>query len=170
MLIILDYQTTTNIKYPKELSGSWTNFVFFDNHSKLDGICCIYFNDRFPSGTICTSNTLFNDYPDIYATWNKPDSDRHIVSDRMSVSKHLRKNSLGKISLQFGATVLKEMFNKTLTHNYGSMSGNKLWKSAFGNLELEDLSLDLHPDLQEPYFDQPALPYLFFGKRVVGHD
>lgn len=167
MLTTLNYQDTTNIKYPKELAGSWTSFIFFDSHPKLDGICCIYFNDKFPSGTICIGNVILNDYPDIYATWNKPDSNLNIVSDRMSVSKHLRKKGLGKISLQFGAEVLREVFDKNLTHNYGSMPGNKLWKSAFGNSDLEDLSIDLHPDLQEEHFDQPAMPYIFFGKRVV---
>jgi hypothetical protein len=168
MLTTLNYKNKTNIDYPGELVGSWTSFVFFDNHPKLDGICCIYFNERFPSGTICVSNKILNDYPDIYATWNKPDKDGNIISDRMSVSRHLRNLGLGKTSLQFGAKVLKDVFDKTLIHKHGSASGNKLWKSAFGDLKIEDLDPELNPDLQEWSFDQPAFPYIFLGKRVVG--
>jgi len=156
--------------YPKELEGSWMYFVFFNNHVKLDGICCVYFNNKFSSGTICVGDSILNDYPDIYATWNKPDANGVIVSDRMSVSLHLRKKGLGSASLQVGAKILKENFNKTLTHNHGSLAGNNLWKSAFGSSNTEDLSAENNLDLQDIYFDQPAHPHVFFGKRVVGNE
>jgi hypothetical protein len=89
MFNIFNIEDFKDFEYPKKLKGSWMYFVFFKDHTRLDGICCVYFNDKFKSGTILQGTKILNDYPDIYATWNKVEEDGTMFSDRMYVEPSL---------------------------------------------------------------------------------
>ena len=167
MISVLDTSEFKELAYPEELKGSWFYYVFFKNHKTLDGICCVYFNDKYPSGSICVGDYILNDYPDVYATWKKVDVLGNILTDRMSVSPILRKLGIGKTSLYYGSKVLKHLFKKTLTHEYGSEIGNKMYSSAFKTDNVKNTAVEETIDLREQFFDQPAYPYVFFGRRVA---
>lgn len=167
MIRVLDTSKVKELSYPEELKGSWFYYVFFKNHKTLDGICCVYFNDKYPSGSVCTGDYLLNDYPDVYATWKKEDTFKNILTHRMSVSPILRKMGIGKTSLYYGAKILKHLFNKNLVHEYGSEIGNKMYSSAFNTNDVKNTPVEENIDLREQFFEQPAYPYIFFGKRVV---
>lgn len=166
MIKVLNPSSFKELKYPEELEGSWFYYVFFKNHKTLDGMACVYFNDKYPSGSVCVGEYILNDYPDIYATWKKEDDFKNIMTDRMLVSPVLRKKGIGKSSLHYGSKVLKQIFNKNLVHEYGSEIGNKMYSSAFKIDNVYNTPVEQTIDLREEFFDQPAYPYVFFGKRV----
>lgn len=166
MIKVLDTSSFKELTYPKELEGSWFYYVFFENHKTLDGIACVYFNDKYPTGSVCIGDHILNDYPDVYATWKKEDDIGNILTDRMSVSPIFRMKGIGKTSLYYGSKVLKHLFHKTLVHEYGSEIGNKMYSSAFKTNHVKNTSVEQAIDLREDFFDQPAYPYVFFGKRV----
>jgi GNAT superfamily N-acetyltransferase len=166
MITVLDSLKLKDLEYPKELKGSWFYYVFFTDHPTLNGIVCVYFNDKYPSGSVCIGDYILNDYPDIYGTWKNDDGAGNIVSHRMSVSPLLRNKGIGKAALLYGAQVLKHMFNKNFTHEYGSEIGNKLYSSAFGAENAGNPEVGHSLDLREDFFDQPAYPHIFFGRRV----
>jgi hypothetical protein len=165
MIEVVDTSKLAGYRYPEKLFGSWMHFVFFEDHHALDGICSVYFNDKYPSGSICTSSKMLNDYPDIYATWQKPGLDNTIVADRMLVIPRLRQSGIGKAAISQGALILNKIFGKRLIHKRGSEIGNLLWKSAFGETDVENSEPDLNIDLQDDFFIQPAYPFVYFGKR-----
>lgn len=167
MIEVLNTSNFKELVYPDELKGSWMYYVFFKNHPTLDGICCVYFNDRYASGSVCLGNYILNDYPDVYATWKKEDSVGNIFTDRMLVSPTLRKKGIGKISLLYGSKILKTLFSKNLVHEYGNEIGNKMYSSAFKTDNVANTSAEQAIDLREQFFDQPAYPHIFFGKRVI---
>lgn len=166
MISILDTSGFKELEYPEELKGSWFYYVFFKDHGSLGGIVCVYFNDKYPSGSVCVGGYMLNDYPDIYGTWKKDDEFGNILSDRLSVSPILRKKGIGKVALFYGAQALKYLFNKNFVHEYGSPIGNKIYSSAFNVEPIQDTPVEETIDLREEFFDQPAYPYVFFGKRV----
>jgi hypothetical protein len=167
MIRVLDTSRFKQLEYPEDLKGSWFYYVFFENHKTLDGICCVYFNDKYPSGSVCVGDYILNDYPDVYATWKKKDSDGNILTDRMAVSPNLREMGIGKTSLYYGANALKYLFDRNLIHEYGSEIGNRMYSAAFDTDNVEDTPVENAIDLKEQFFDQPAYPYVFFGKRIV---
>jgi hypothetical protein len=164
---LLDTSEFKELEYPEELKGSWFYYVFFKEHKTLDGICCVYFNNKHMSGSVLVGEYIPNDYPDVYATWKRADVFGNILTDRMAVSPILRKMGIGKTSLSYGAKVLKYMFSKNLIHEYGSEIGNKMYSSAFKVNNVKNTSVEETIDLRDQFFDQPAYPYVFFGKRVV---
>lgn len=166
MIKLLDTSGFKELEYPEELNGSWFYYVFFENHKTLGGVVCVYFNDMYPSGSVCVGDYILNKYPDIYGTWKKDDEFGNISSDRMSVSPILRKRGIGKIALFYGAQALKYLFNKNFIHEYGSAIGNRLYSSAFNVESIKDTSVEEAIDLKEEFFDQPIEPYVFFGRRV----
>lgn len=168
MIEVLNTSNFKELVYPEELKGSWVYYVFFKDHKTLDGICCIYFNDKYPSGFVCIGDYILNDYPDVYATWKKEDGQKNIFTDRMLVSPILREKGIGKTSLYYGSKVLRYLFGKNLVHEYGSEIGNKMYSSAFKVNNVENTPVEQTVDLREQFFIQPAHPYIFFGKRVVG--
>jgi hypothetical protein len=64
--VFLDYT-----EYPKEFLSSWILFTTFDEKSSHGGICALYINDMYPKGTIVYSNTIMNETPAAYITWQK---------------------------------------------------------------------------------------------------
>jgi GNAT superfamily N-acetyltransferase len=167
MFKVLDTSSLKELKYPEKLKGSWIYYVFFKNHPKLNGIMCVYFNNKFPSGTICVGDYILNDYPDVYGVWKGDDGLGNILSDRFSVSPILRKKGIGKELLIYGEKGFRYLFNKNLIHEYGNEIGNRLYSSAFKTDNVANSSADQAIDLREQFFYQPAQPYIFFGKRVV---
>ena len=167
MLKLLDTSEFEELRYPKELEGSWFYYVFFENPNFLGGIVCVHFNDKYPSGSVLIGDHILNDYPDIYGTWKPDDEDGNIFSDRMLVSPILREKGIGKVALFYGAQVLKYLFNKNFVHKYGSLPGNRLYSSAFNVDPIENTSMEEAIDLREQSFEQPIEPYIFFGRRVL---
>lgn len=166
MLKELDKTNSYLAEYPKELFGSWWHVVFFDNHPVIDGIAMVYFNDKNPNGTIFISNYMLNEYPDIYATWKKTDTDE-VYAERMHIRKDLRGKNLGAIALFYGFLVLKH-FNKTLKYkNPLSKYGNDLWENAFDEEIDRDNETTNHITIKDQYFEQPANPDIFFYKRKI---
>jgi hypothetical protein len=168
---VVDTSNFKGLQYPKELNGAWFYYVFFENHpiSNIDGISCIYFNDKYPSGSICTGEYLLNDYPDAYSSWGKPDEDGNVKSGRILVSPILRGQGVATAGLAYGIKMLKEVFNKTIVHSAGSEIGNKTYSSAAEIASLpkyENVGIDEGIHMKKDFFDQPVYPYVFFGRRV----
>jgi hypothetical protein len=85
----------------------------------------------------------------------------------MWVSPIIRKKGIGKAALQYGAQFLQYMYDKKLIHKYGNEIGNKLYSSAFNVDSVDDTRSEDAIDLKEEFFNQPAYPYVYFGKRPV---
>ena len=171
MIKVVDTSNFKGLGYPKELNGAWLYYVFFKNHplSDIDGIGCIYFNDRYPSGSVCTGEYLLNDYPDAYSSWGIPDENGNVKSDRILVSPILREKGIATAGLAYGVKMLKEVFNKTIVHSAGSEIGNRVYSSAseIANLpKYENVGIDVGVHMKKEFFDQPVYPYVFFGRRV----
>lgn len=153
-------------EYPEGLTGSWWHITFFNDHPTLDGMASVYFNDKYKNGTIFISDYLLNEYPDIYATWTKTDTDI-VYDNRMYMNKNLRGKNMGPTSIAYGAAVLKH-FGKILQHGDTlSKYGNDLWEIAFN--EGVDRKKETTDDfiLQDKYFEQPANPDIYFYKREI---
>lgn len=154
------------IEYPKELSGSWIHITFFDHGLSVSGIGSVYFNDKFPSGTVTVGNHLFSEYPDMYGTWKSTDSDI-LLSERQYVSPYLRNKGKGSIALKFVKDVLLH-YGKELSYvSSGYELGNALWNSAFNEMfeTLESESNKIYNS--EELFEQPVHPNIFFYKRKI---
>jgi hypothetical protein len=166
MLQELERSGSSIPEYPIELYGSWWHVTFFKDHPTLDGMASVYFNDKYKSGTIFYSDYLLNEYPDIYATWSKTNTNT-VNANRMHMNKSLRGKSLGPISILYGAAILNH-FGKILQHNDKvSKYGNDLWENAFNeivNRKNENIDSIV---LKDKYFEQPAQPSIFFYKHKV---
>jgi len=167
-----DASKLEGFEYPEQLKGAWFYYVFFENHplADIDGICCIYFNDKYPSGSVYTGKYILNDYPDAYSSWRKPDEDGNVKSDRVLVSPILRNKGIAIAGGAYGMTMLKNIFNKTVYHASGSEFANKAYASAaeIANLpKYDNPGIDIGIHMKKDFFDQPVFPYVFFGRRVV---
>lgn len=166
MLKELDITSSKIGEYPKELVGSWWHITFFNDHPYLDGIASVYFNNKYKSGSIFYSDYMLNEYPDIYATWKKTDTE-NVNAERMYVRKDLRGNKIGPQAMYYGYVILKH-FGKIVKYNNPlSKYGNDLWENAFDeNIDRNNEVLD-HITLKDQYFEQPANPNIFFYKRKI---
>lgn len=156
-----------DLEYPEALSGAWVYFVFFKNHGYLDGMICGYFNDKYPSGSVYVGDYILNDYPDVYGTWKKDSDSGQNAMDRIAVSPILRKKGIGSAALYYGATLLQHLYDKNFNHISGNEIGNKVYSSAFkvdSNLDPIDKNTEL--GFKKEFFDQPAYPYVYFGRKV----
>lgn len=171
MIYLTDASKFEGFKYPEQLNGAWFYYVFFENHpNKIDGICCIYFNDKHPSGSVFTGKYILNEYPDAYSTWGQPDEDGNVESGRAFVSPVLRNRGIAIAAGAYGMKMLKDFFNKTVNHLSGNEIANKSYSSAaklvgLPKFENPELAEGFH--MTEEYFSQPVYPYVFFGKRVA---
>lgn len=150
-------------QYPEELSGSWFCFTQIDDHPILAGICSVYFNNNYPSGTMLVSNYILDEYPDIYATW-----DKDYMSNKMFVSPKLRKSGKGKNALIVGDQFIKFLGNE-LKYIYGDHNnGDFLFKGAYSlSKEIEEKPVD---DFQMFDFRDPAYPLIHFDKRFIDYE
>lgn len=167
MIIYNDNQSTSfspDIKnYPKELFGSWFCFTKLENHPILAGMCAVYFNDKYPSGTLIVSTCIVDQYPDIYATW-----DKDYTATRMFVSPKLRKSGKGKNALIVGDQFIKFLGNE-LHSAYGEHeNGDFLLNGAyFLDKKNENKYVD---DLNMFDFRDPAYPLIHFDKRFIKYE
>ncbi len=158
----LVFKTKLN-KYPEELKGSWFNFTNIKDHPILAGICSVYFNDLYPSGTIIFSDYIINEYPEIYATW-----DKDYMSNKMFVSPKFRKSKKGKSALLVGDEVLK-FFGNELRYRYGDHNnGDFLFNGAY-SLDKENKN-KVVDDLDMFDFRDPAYPIIHFDKRFIKYE
>jgi len=150
-------------QYPEELFGSWFCFTNIENHPILSGICSVYFNDKYPSGTILLSNYIIDEYPDIYATW-----DKDYMSNKMFVSPKLRKSGKGKNALIVGDQYIKFLGNE-LKYSYGEhKNGDFLFNGAYSlDKEIENKKVD---DFNMFDFRDPAYPIIHFDKRFIRYE
>lgn len=147
--------------YPEELKGSWIQLTFLPDHPVLDGICCLYFNDKHPSGTVLFSEYIDNEYPDIYATW-----DKDIYSNRMLINPIIRNRGIASAGLNYGTRILLST-GKVLKYYPNDFNpGNALWKAAFGDVIVSEGAED-HSPTDEESFEQPIYPHVFFYKRRI---
>lgn len=150
-------------EYPKELTGSWFNFTILEDHPILAGICSVYFNETYPSGTIVVSEKIINQYPDIYATW-----DKNYRAGRMFVSPKLRKNGKAKKALLIGDEFIRFLGND-LSYSYGNHpNGDFLIKGTYSlNKNVNETKVD---DLNMFDFRDPAYPVIHFDKRFIKYE
>jgi hypothetical protein len=167
MFDLVDTSGFKELEYPEELVGSWFHYVFFDNKRPIDGIAVVYFNNKYPSGSVYVGDYILNDYPDVYATWKKRDKSGDVFTDKMYVSPLYRNSSVAKSALAYGSKSLKLLFNRNLQHKYGTEIGDRLFTSALKLESVENATADKAIELKEEFFEQPLDPYIFFGKRVV---
>jgi GNAT superfamily N-acetyltransferase len=160
---------TSAFEQPKELEGSWGHVVFFKDHPNpnLDGIGSLYFNDKYPSGSLFVGDYILNDYPDVYITMRKLDDETY-ASGRIFVSPHLRKRGIATAVTIYCFHLMKNAFNKKISHLSGSEVANKAVTNAsnitnfdFGTAEEEGSF-----NMRKEFFEQPLSPYVFFGRRV----
>ena len=171
MIEVIDTSHLKKREYPEQLNGAWFYYVFFKNHPNpsIGGICCVYFNNRYPSGSVCTGEYILNDYPDAYSVWGPGDENGNVPSGRVFVSPILRGIGVAIATGAYGMRMLKDVFGKTIYHLGGSEFGNRAYVSAakIGDLpEMENLEVAEGFHMNKEYFDQPIYPYMFFGKRV----
>lgn len=171
MIKVVDTSNFDEFEYPEKLKGAWFYYVFFKQHplADIDGICCVYFNDKYPSGSVCTGDYILNDYPDAYSTWSKPDKDGKVKSAKTLVSPVLRNNGIAIAAGAYGMKMLQYVFNKTVHHISGSEFANKAYASAseIANLpKSENPKVEKGVHMNEKFFDHPVYPYVMFGKRV----
>jgi hypothetical protein len=155
----------TKIKhYPEELDGSWYCITVLENHPILHGMGSFYFNDEYPSGTLIVSNYIFDQYPDIYATW-----DKDYMSNRMFVSPKLRKSGKGKAVILAGDQAIKYLFGHEIKYNYGKHeNGDFLFNGVASlNKQIENKNVD---DSRMFDFRDPAYPLIHFDKRFIGYE
>lgn len=158
-------QYISNLKaWPEELAGSWFCFTKLENHPILAGICAVYFNDSYPSGTITVSNYILDQYPDIYATWHSDGK-----SNRMFVSPKLRKKGKGKAALIVGDQFVSWFFETELHYAYGqNENGDFLLNGAYSlNKKIKDKNVD---DSTMFDFRDPAYPIIHFDKRFIKYE
>jgi hypothetical protein len=167
MVTLLDTSDFKEISCPEEIKGAWFYYVFFKNHPNLGGICCVYLNDKYPSGSVCIGDYILNDYPDIYSVWKNDDINNALISERFFVSPVLRNKGLGKAALYYGGKVIEHLTKKKLIRTSSiNNAANRLFSSAF-DVELTKITVNPEdPGFREEFFDQPIYPYVFFGKRV----
>jgi hypothetical protein len=58
LIKVLNTSSFKELDYPSELKGSWFYYVFFKNHKTLGGIVCVYFNEKYPSGSVCVGDYI----------------------------------------------------------------------------------------------------------------
>jgi hypothetical protein len=150
-------------QYPKELFGSWFCFTKVEDHPIIAGMCSVYFNDEHPSGTMIVSNYILDQYPDIYATW-----DKDYMSNKMFVSPKLRKNGIGKNALIVGDQFIKFLGNE-LKYIYGEHeNGDFLFNGAY-SLNKKNNNKDVN-DSDMFDFRDPAYPIIHFDKRFIKYE
>jgi hypothetical protein len=149
--------------YPKELAGSWFNFTIIEDHPILAGICSVYFDNLYPSGTIVISEKIINKYPDIYATW-----DKNYRASRMFVSPKLRKSGKGKNALLIGDEFIRFLGNDLL-YSYGNNpNGDFLVKGAYSlKKDIDEIKVN---DSDMFDFRDPAYPVIHFDKRFIKYE
>jgi GNAT superfamily N-acetyltransferase len=166
---MFDVVDTSAFDHPEELKGSWMHVVFFKDHPNpnVDGIGYLYFNDKYPSGSLFVGDYILNDYPDGYLTMRKVDDETY-ASGRIFISPHLRKRGIATAATIYCFYLMKHGFNKKIVHLSGSEVANKAVTNAsksinfdFGTAKTEEQSY-----LKKELFDQPVYPYIFFGRRI----
>lgn len=171
MIRVVDISNLKNFEYPEQIKGAWFYYVFFENHpsKNIDGICSIYFNDKYPSGSVCVGDYILNDYPDAYSSWTKPDKDGYVKSARTFVSPILRGKGIAKTGGAYGMAMLRDVFGKTVIHESGPEIGNMAYLAAakFGNLPIfKDTKIEEGFHMGKQFYEQPVYPYVFFGRRA----
>lgn len=160
---------TSAFDHPEQLKGSWMHVVFFENHPNpnIDGIGYLYFNDKYPSGSLFVGDYILNDYPDGYLTMRKIDDETY-TSGRLFISPPLRNKGIATAATIYCFSLMKHGFNKKISHLSGSDVANRAVENAskvtnfdFGVAEVEE---GIH--LNKEFFDQPVRPYIFFGRRL----
>jgi GNAT superfamily N-acetyltransferase len=164
----LDTSKFKELEWPEELKPGWGHHVFFKDHKTLGGISMAYFNDKHPVGSVFIGDYILNDYPDVYATWTIGDEFGNTLTDRLYVSPIFRNKGVGTAALSWGLKYLKFLFDRSLHHEYGPEHANSIVAAAFDTKPIKNTPVEETIDLREQFFEQPAHPYIFFGKRVVG--
>lgn len=159
---VIDFDPNIH-EYPEALKGSWWVFTYLDDHPVLAGICSIYFNDKYPSGTVIISNYVLDQYPDLYATW-----DKQVNVNKSFVSPKLRKNGKGKTALMVGDKILKFTGN-TLQYRFGDhQNGDFLVKGTYSlDKKIEERVVD---DSVMFDFRDPVYPVIHFDKRFLKYE
>jgi hypothetical protein len=109
------------------------------------------------------SNYILDQYPDIYATW-----DKDYMSNKMFVSPKLRKNGIGKNALIVGDQFIKFLGNE-LKYIYGEHeNGDFLFNGAY-SLNKKNNNKDVN-DSDMFDFRDPAYPIIHFDKRFIKYE
>lgn len=166
---MFDIVDTSAFEHPKELEGSWMHVVFFKDHPNpnVDGIGYLYFNDKYPSGSLFVGDYIINDYPDGYLTMRKLDDETY-ASGRIFISPHLRKRGIASAATVYCFYLMKHGFNKKIAHLSGTDIANKAVVNASKiiNVDLGTAETEQGFNMRKEFFEQPVYPYVFFGRRV----
>lgn len=128
-------------KYPESLKNSWVLITIFDEKNNLGGVCSLYINNKFPTGSIIISKKIYNDYPDAYITFDKDGSFNRIYTRR-----EYRKSGIMKYLGNILKTIMFAKYglhiNTAKTHN---LEGHEVMKSGINlalNMKEKDLVVD----------------------------
>lgn len=164
-MIKVDRSKYIDTAYPEVLKGSWIYFAFPKNNPNFDGLCQVYFNNKYESGSIFYGDYLLNDYPECYATWGKPDENMDVIGDRSFVKKELRKTGVGTALMIEGFHFLKYMGKNLKLYPTTSTPGRKLWAKATGE-ELDATGEDNSEySIEIQNFEHMLYPDIFFYKK-----
>lgn len=113
---------------PDELKGSWVHITKVDllNVSHVIGV---YFNNKYPEGTIVISDMIPSEYPDLYATVNKSS-----ITERVYITPKLRKKGLLAVFGLIGRFIFYKYLGMTVDISFDSSKKNekamKIFKST----------------------------------------
>jgi hypothetical protein len=110
---------------PDQLKGSWVHVSKVDL-SKVNYVIGVYFNDRYPEGTIVMSDMIPSEYPDMYATVNK-DS----ITERVYITPNYRKKGLLAVFGLIGRFIFYKYLDMTVDVSYDSSEKNKKAMNIF---------------------------------------
>jgi hypothetical protein len=154
--------------YPEELGNSWIHNCFMEDHPSIGLVSCVYFNDKYPKGTVIFSRHILNDYPDMYITW-----DKKYLANRMYTNPIHRRKGYWK----FVGVLLRCLmygYNRTVVDGSDDRAfaiekaylkmmsfGQKKWLPNNGRM-LKHKGWEIQPPRE------PAYPYIWYNQRIGG--
>jgi hypothetical protein len=109
------------------------------------------------------SNYIIDEYPDLYATWNKD-----YMTNKFFVSPKLRKNGMAKSALIVGDQFIKFLGHE-LRYSFGEHEhGDFIFNGAYSlNKETQNKKIN---DFDMFDFRDPVYPVIHFDKRFIKYE
>lgn len=104
---------------PDQLKGSWIHITKVDL-KMVNYVIGVYFNNKYPEGTIIISDMIPSEYPDMYATVNK-----NSITERVYITPNYRKKGLLAVFGLIGRFVFYQYLNMTVDVSFDSSEKNK---------------------------------------------
>lgn len=104
---------------PDQLKGSWIHITKVDL-IKINYVIGVYFNNKYPEGTIVISDMMPVEYPDMYATVNK-----NLITERVYITPSYRKKGLLAVFGLVGRFIFYKYLDMIADISFDSSEKNK---------------------------------------------